>query len=67
MSQLNRQARPWVEFNASDKQHRKYYAEFQRAGNWGTVPVRFISKDVGTLNAAIQRDLLKFYTEKEFG
>lgn len=67
MSRLSFIGRPWVAFDAYDRQHRAWYAEFQKSGTWGRCPVRFIvSDDHGDLLTMIQRSLIKYYTEREF-
>lgn len=67
MSILNYHHRPWIAFNAEDREHRQWFAEFQRSGTWGHCPVRFIIADEqGDLVTMIQRRLIKFYVEKEF-
>jgi len=60
--------RPYVVFNPSDKNHRRWFAEFQANRAWGQCPVRFIvADDQGDLVTMIQRKLIEFYTMKEFG
>lgn len=67
MSRLAFYGRPWVAFNPQDKEHRKYFAEFQKKGTWGSCPVRFIvPDDGGDLLTLIQRRLIAYYVEKEF-
>lgn len=67
MSQLSLHGRPWVAFDPTDKQHRTWYAEFQKYGTWGRCPVRFIvPDDHGDLLTMIQRSLVKFYVQREF-
>jgi hypothetical protein len=68
MSRLDYIGRPWVSFDPSNRQHRKWFAEFQRKGTWGHCPVRFIvSDDHGDLITLIQRKLIGYYVDKEFG
>jgi hypothetical protein len=68
MSKLDYIGRPWMSFDATNKQHRQWFAEFQRAGTWGRCPVRFIvSDDQGDLVTMIQRRLIEYYSNKEFG
>ena len=68
MSILLFNGRPWVVFDAYNRQHRKWFAEFQRDRTWGNCPVRFISDDAaGDLLTMIQRRLIDYYTAKEFG
>ncbi len=67
MSKLAFCGRPWVAFNAGDKLHRKYFANFQKSGTWGHCPVRFIvPDDSGDLITMIQRRLIQYYVDKEF-
>lgn len=67
MSRLHYIGRPWVNFDAKNKQHRKWFAEFQRAGTWGRCPVRFIiSDDHGDLLTLIRRRLIDHYVNREF-
>ena len=68
MSRLDYIGRPWVAFKPENKQHRKWFAEFQRKGTWGHCPVRFIVSDEhGDLITLIQRKLSGHYVDKEFG
>jgi hypothetical protein len=69
MSKLEYLARPLVAFDPSDKDHRRYFAEFLQYGGWGSCPVRFICpEDHGMdLPAMIQHSLIYFYVEREFG
>jgi hypothetical protein len=67
MSRLSFIGRPWVAFDANEKQHRVWFNEFQKSGTWGRCPVRFIvSEDHGDLLTMIQRSLLKYYVDQEF-
>ena len=60
--------RPWVVFDAKNKDHRRWFAEFNRSAKWGTCPVRFVvNEDHGDLITQIQRELIQFYVDKEFG
>jgi hypothetical protein len=68
MSRLDYICSPWVSFDPNNRQHRKWFAEFQRKGTWGRCPVRFIvSDDHGDLITLIQRKLIGHYVDKEFG
>ena len=68
MSRLDYLGRPWTAFEAGNKQHRAWFAEFQRLGTWGRCPVRFIvSDDHGDLVTMIQRRLIQHYVDREFG
>ena len=68
MSRLSFIGRPWVAFDETNRQHRKWYFEFVKSNSWGRCPVRFIvSDDHGDLLTMIQRRLNQYYTTKEFG
>jgi len=68
MSRLDYVGRPWTAFDAGNKNHRKWFAEFQRLGTWGQCPVRFlVSDDHGDLVTLIQRRLIQHYVDREFG
>jgi len=67
MSRLQLFGRPWVVFNPVNRNHRKWFAEFQKSGTWGRCPVRFVvNDDHGDLLTMIQRDLIEHYVGKEF-
>jgi hypothetical protein len=67
MSRLLYHGRPWVVFDASNKDHRRWFADFQRDSTWGNCPVRFVvSDDHGDLITLIQRKLIQHYVNKEF-
>jgi hypothetical protein len=60
-------SRPWTVFDASNKQHRQWFTEFEQNRTWGKCPVRFIiTDDQGDLLTMIQRKLIAYYTSKEF-
>ena len=68
MSRLALYGRPWVVFDAQNKEHREWFAEFNKSGAWGRCPVRFVvNDDHGDLITQIQRELIQFYVDKEFG
>ena len=68
MSRLALYGRPWVVFDAQNKEHREWFAEFNKSGAWGKCPVRFVvNDDHGDLITQIQRELIQFYVDKEFG
>ena len=69
MSRLEYLARPLVAFNPSNKDHRRYYAEYLEYKGWGHCPVRFIcTEDHGdNLPAMIQRIMVDYYVDREFG
>jgi hypothetical protein len=66
-NRLMMSSRPWVIFDAANRQHRQWFADFERNRTWGKCPVRFIiTDDQGDLLTMIQRKLLAYYTSKEF-
>lgn len=69
MSKLEFLARPLVAFDANNKDHRRYYAEFIECDGWGNCPVRFICPDdTGhDLPTMIRNRLVEYYIEREFG
>ena len=68
MSKLQLFGRPFVVFDAHNKNHRKYFAELQANRSWGQCPVRFVIDDEnGDLVTMIQRKLIDYYTKREFG
>jgi hypothetical protein len=67
MSRLEFYGRPWVAFEPSNKDHRRWYNEFVKSKTWGQCPYRFIvGDDHGDLITMIQRSLVKWYSENEF-
>jgi len=61
------QLRPQVIFDASNKKHRKIYAEYLVNGTWGYSPVQFVIDDDSiSLPSCIERKLLAYYTKREF-
>jgi hypothetical protein len=67
MSILQYRSRPWIAFDASDRNHRQWYHEFVKHGTWGRCPYRFIvPDDQGNLVTLIQRKLIEYYVGKEF-
>ena len=68
MSRLQLHGRPFVVFDASNKQHREWFAHFNATLSWGNCPVRFVvNDDHGDLITMIQRELIAYYVAKEFG
>jgi len=68
MSRLALHGRPWVVFDATNKNHRQWFADFNRTAQWGKCPVRFVvNEDHGDLITQIQRELIKYYVDREFG
>lgn len=67
MSKLQFYGRPWVQFNAGNKQHREWFYKFQRERTWGHCPVRFILAEASSnLVTQIQRELVDYYVCSEF-
>ena len=65
---LSTSLRPVKVFDVANREHRALFAEYVRTGRWSHSPVRFIASesteiDVGT----ITRQVLEFYTSREFG
>jgi hypothetical protein len=68
MSKLQLFSRPFVVFDAHNKDHRRWFAEFNRRAAWGNCPVRFVVDDEnGDLVTMIQRKLIEYYVHREFG
>jgi hypothetical protein len=68
MSKLELFGRPYTVFDPSNKDHRRFYHEFQETGTWGRCPYRFlVPDDQGDLITMIGRSLLHFYSYREFG
>ena len=68
MSRLALYGRPYVVFDSTNKNHRKWFAEFNRSLTWARCPVRFVvNDDHGDLVTMIQRELIAHYVHKEFG
>jgi len=68
MSRLEYYSRPWVAFDVTNKEHRRYYAEYIQFNTWGRCPVRFIvpeeySNDLPTM---IKNKLCEYYVQQEF-
>jgi hypothetical protein len=67
MSRLALFGRPWVVFNAANKDHRRWFAEFNINRTWAHCPVRFVvDEDHGDLVTMIQRRLIQYYVDREF-
>jgi len=68
VSRLSLFGRPYVVFDATNKNHRNFYHTFAVTGSWGACPVRFVvDDDHGDLITMIQRNLIRYYSDKEFG
>ena len=68
MSRLAYYSRPWVAFDAHNKEHRRYYAEFVKFQTWGRCPVRFIVTDDHGMDlpTMIKNKLCEYYVNQEF-
>ena len=67
MSRLALHSRPFVVFDPSNREHRRWFAEFNRSAKWGSCPVRFVVEDDnGDLVTMIQRRLIQYYVGREF-
>ena len=67
MSRLALHSRPFVVFDPANKEHRKWFAEFNRSAKWGSCPVRFVVEDDnGDLVTMFQRRLIQYYVSREF-
>lgn len=59
---------PKVKFDANNHIHRSMFVDMQKSKGWGQIPIRFYVSDTGPdLITLIQRDMLAYYTAKEFG
>jgi hypothetical protein len=68
MSRLELFGRPYVVFDPENRFHRSYYNQFVVTQSWGSCPVRFVvADDQGDLVTMIQRSLINYYVQKEFG
>jgi hypothetical protein len=68
MSRLEFYCRPLVAFDPTNKDHRRFYAEFVNTSSWGSCPVRFIVPEDtgGDLVSMIKNSLINYYVEREF-
>jgi hypothetical protein len=67
MSLLSYWGRPWAVFDVANKQHRRWFTQFQRTQTWGHCPVRFVvDEEQGDMITMMQRQLINYYTNKEF-
>jgi len=69
MSRLQLYGRPFVVFDAANKDHRRWFAEFNAHLSWKDCPVRFVlmDREHGDLVTQIQRSLIQYYVDREFG
>ena len=67
MSKLQLFGRPYVIFDAGNKDHRRWFAHFNENRSWAHCPVRFVvDDDQGDLITMVQRRLIQYYVDKEF-
>jgi len=67
MSKLSLYGRTYVVFDAKNKDHRRWFADFNKNQTWSSCPVRFvIDNDHGDLVTMIQRNLIQYYVDREF-
>lgn len=66
-SKLATFGRPTVMFDADDPQHRQWLSEFLATRAWGHCPVRFVVSEEGDMVTVMQRQVLHYYSEQEFG
>lgn len=59
--------RPVEVFNATKRAHRELLANFLRTASWADSPVRFVASESTEVDVnTMQRQLLEYYTQKEF-
>jgi hypothetical protein len=68
MSKLEYYARPLVAFDATNKEHRRFYHQFVKTKSWGHCPVRFICPDSTGMDliSMIEHELIDYYVTQEF-
>jgi len=67
MSRLQLFGRPYAVFDANNKDHRRWFADFNKSRTWSKCPVRFVvNDDHGDLITMIQRELIQHYVDDEF-
>lgn len=68
MSRLEALNRPLVVFDPTNPLHREYFFQFVQTESLARMPVRFtIEDDRGDLITMIQRKLVQYHLEQEFG
>lgn len=68
MAVLELGSRPWVEFDAFNQDHRKWFAQYQRTNSWAHCPVRFtVREEVSGPHGVMVRQLTEYYSIREFG
>ena len=60
-------ARPFVIFNANNKEHRKEFFKFIEFRTWSKSPYRFLTEEaVNNIPAYISQKITEYYIKKEF-
>ena len=67
-SKLSLYGRPYVVYDPSNTEHRKYFFDFVKSTTWGNCPVRFVLEDQGHADfvATMQKRTLEYYMDREF-
>ena len=58
--------RPYIEFDPSNKDHRRWLGEFTKTRSWGQCPVVLKVSNSGNTLAQMQLKLLEYYVNQEF-
>ena len=67
MSLLNVVNRPVAVFDVNNREHRNLFAQYLKTRSWAASPVRFIASEVTDIDVGtISRQMLEFYTDREF-
>jgi len=66
MSALSKIVRPYVDFDPSNADHRRWLGEFTTKRSWGNCPVKFSTTGAGNTVAQMQLKLLEYYVNQEF-
>ena len=67
MSLLNVVNRPVAVFDVNNREHRNLFAQYLKTRSWSASPVRFIASEVTDIDVGtISRQMLEFYTDREF-
>lgn len=67
MSILNLHARPIIEFDENNPDHRMWFWNFIQNKTWKNCPVRFETSGSESFLDNITNRLLKYYSKQEFG
>jgi len=67
MSKLGAFGRPFVEFDVRNKEHRREFSRYLQTNAWGECPYRFYVTGHMVPEVAMRRQMLDYYTSKEFG